>query len=204
MTVVHLHGALGKTYGRRLVLGIETPGEAVRCLSANFPGFTRDIANGSWRVVIGSKTVQGGITLDPEMIPNFRIGKSELHIVPVLQGAKSAQARGATKAVLGIALIGLSFGFAAAPLMTTTIAPSLFGAMTFGNAAGMIGMSLALSGLSTLLAPEKKTDEDAKSYISSGPTSIAREGVIVPIVYGKTRVGGLMVSGGVRIDDTQV
>ena len=97
--------------------------------------------------------------------------------------------------------MGISFGFAGVGFLGNAIAPSIFGATTFGNAIGMIGFSMALGGLSTLLAPEDKTKDDKENYLSSGPRSTTREGSIVPIPYGRVMVGGALISGGIHIED---
>ncbi len=201
MRAVHLHGSLGEKYGHRFDLQIETAAEAIRALSANFPGFERDIIEGSWHVVRG-KDPDSGFDLGEQEIVEFRLGSGDLHIVPYVEGAKN---RGALKVVLGVALIGLSFGFAAA--LATPISSALFGATTWGNAIGAIGFSLAIAGVSSLISPsdtDENSDEDKRSFVSSGPGNTEREGAIVPIVYGEVITGGVLISGGIDIEQIGV
>lgn len=194
MREIILHGSLAKKYGKSFMMEVETAAEAVRALTANFKGFDREILEGAWHVVRG-KTIKGGLSLGEEEIVGLRLGKAPLHILPYVAGSKNG---GVLKLVLGIALIGISFGFAA--VLGGAIMPALLGATTWGSAIGSIGLSLALSGVSTLLTPEAKPVKEEKgSYTSSGPRSTNREGSIIPVVYGEVITGGVLVSGGIDI-----
>jgi predicted phage tail protein len=72
-----------------------------------------------------------------------------------------------------------------------------------------IGISLALGGVAQLLTPTPKVpqgadkqDDPRKSYSFSGIQNTSRQGVPVPIVYGETLVGSVVISAG--IDTVQV
>ncbi len=104
-------------------------------------------------------------------------GQQEIKIVPVITGAGAA-----ARILAGVAIIGLSFG---------------------------IGASLVLGGVAQLLTPVpkiptgKNSDKDPrKSYSFSGIQQTSRQGVPVPIVYGETLVGSIVISAG--IDTVQV
>jgi predicted phage tail protein len=192
MRKIHLHGALAK-HGEVLELDVQTAGEAVVAIAANFPDFLEDLRVGSWVVMRGDPDT--GICLDEEMIPHLRLGEADLHIMPEVMGAKRG---GILKAVLGVALIAVSFGsaaFLAAPISTT-----LLGATTWGNAIGQLGLAMTLAGVATMLAPETEStgEEDSnKSYTLSGPQSTMGQGHGIQIVYGGPVItGGMMISGG--------
>lgn len=89
------------------------------------------------------------------------------------------------------------------------------GAIGYGTAVGIInagigiGASLVLGGVAQLLTPVpkiptgKNSDKDPrKSYSFSGVQNTSRQGVPVPIVYGETLVGSVVISAG--IDTVQV
>jgi predicted phage tail protein len=74
-----------------------------------------------------------------------------------------------------------------------------------------VGASLVLGGVAQLLTPVPKvpqgaasnTDQDPrKSYSFSGIQQTSRQGVPVPVVYGETLVGSVVISAGV--DTVQV
>jgi predicted phage tail protein len=193
MRDIYLHGALGETYGEHFRLDVSTAAEAVRALCANFPRFAGDLQIGEWHVVRGAD-LHSGVSLEPEEVATFRLGRGDLHIVPALSGAKNG---GVLKVIAGIALIGISFGFAgalAAPISTT-----LMGGVTWGNAIGMLGLSLALSGVSQLLAPEQP-DEGEKSNLMSGSAESGREGTGMPLIYGEVITGGIIASTALDVD----
>jgi len=106
---------------------------------------------------------------------------------------------GATgRIIAGIALIALS-------LFVPLVA---FGIALNGVVLG-IGASLVLGGVAQLLTPTPKVptgpdtqNDPRKSYSFSGIQNTSRQGVPVPIVYGETIVGSVVISAG--IDTVQV
>lgn len=192
MRNVYLHGSLGKKYGRKFELNVDTAGEAVRALCMNFPEMTADLKSGSWRVVRG-KTPSTGFALNEEGIASLRLGRADLHIQPVMAGAKN---NGALKAIIGVALIAVSFGSAA--FLSNAIAPKLLGATTWGNAFGQVGLALAVSGVSQLLTSQNDNDANKNegSFIMSGPEASAQQGAAIPLVYGEVITETILISGG--------
>jgi len=74
---------------------------------------------------------------------------------------------------------------------------------------GTLGATLILGGVSQLLSPlptlptgQDTQSDPRKSYSFSGIQQVSRQGVPVPIVYGETIVGSVVVSAGV--DTVQV
>lgn len=187
---VHLHGALGNEFGRKYSFDVETVGEVVAALRANFPKFTAAIRDGFYKVILG-KTKAQGLTLREDQMGRVKLAGRPVHIVPVVGGRKRG---GLGEIVSGIALIGLSMlGPAAmmgAPLMGTTTG-ALFGQM---------GLAMALTGVASMLAPEQEAGDDQKSYAMTGPQSNMREGHILPICYGELVTGGSLISGGIEIN----
>lgn len=196
MRDIYLHGALGREFGDHFRLDVETAAEAVRALSTNFPAFVNKIQSGEWHLVRGA-TVKNGMSLDETDVATFKLGQGALHIMPATAGSKKG---GALKLIAGIALIGISFGFAgalAAPIMGASI-----GGATWGSAIGMLGLSLALTGVSQLLAPEQE-DEGEKSNLLSGSSASAVQGTGVPLIYGEVITGGIIASTSLDVDQLQ-
>lgn len=204
MRTVHLYGRL-KKYAKSIDLDVATAGEAVRALAVNFPGILDDIKDGSWRIVRGHK--DKGMDLGEEDIAMMKLGNADLHFIPAVAGRKSGRSSGALKAVLGVALIAVSFG--TAPFLGTAIMGGALGGATWGSALGMVGLSLALTGISSMLVPESVTQgqgqgDERNSFIMSGPTGAVGQGNPVPLVYGgPIIVGSVMISGGIDIDQLQ-
>ncbi|SCW95673.1 tail assembly protein [Ancylobacter rudongensis] len=197
MRKVHLHGSLGKTYGRTFELEVATAGEAIRALSVNFPGFLQTIRDGAWHIVRG-KSVDKGFDLGEAEIGTFRLGKGDLHIVPVVAGSKRS---GMLKIVLGVAVAGAAFFLApAAGGLSAAIGPGMLSGITYGNMA-MFGAALALAGASSLLSPEEKDNgDDSGSFTFTGPGNAYAQGSPVPLVYGEVITGGVMISGGMDVE----
>lgn len=195
MRKIHLYGDLAK-HGDVFDLDVMTAGEAVMALCTIMPPIMEDLRKGSWILMAGDR--ETGLCLEEEAISSMLLGSNDLHIMPEIMGAKSG--RGALKAVLGVALIAVSFGSAA--FLSAPISASLMAGTTWGNVIGQLGLTMALSGVSTMLAGETETDssDENKSYTLSGPVSQIAQGVPVQIIYGEVITGGMMISGGIDAD----
>jgi len=117
-----------------------------------------------------------------------------ISIVPVVAGA-GALGRILIGALLiagafftGGATIGL-LGLAAPVAVSTVLAG--------------VGISLVLGGVAQLLTPTPKISQDEgdprKSFSFSGIQNTSRAGVPVPVVYGETLVGSVVISAGIDI-----
>jgi predicted phage tail protein len=198
---IYLHGQLGEKYGKVFQLDVTSAGETIRALSANFPDFRKDVIEGAWHFVRG-EDIDTGFSLDAEQVASFRLGKGDLHIVPYIAGSKRG---GLLKVVLGVALFGLGIwmGFATPIFAGAAASGGALGGITYGNLA-MLGASLALAGVSQLMAPEAKSESDEGSFAFSGPGSAYEQGSPVPLVYGFGVItGSVLVSGGIDVEQLQ-
>jgi len=138
-------------------------------------------------------------------------GAAPISFVPVVGGAGG----GVGKILIGIALIAgaILLGPAAGGFLGLGLGLSGAGMGIIGGAAatifGMIGAHLVLGGVAQLLTPTPKVptgpntqNDPRKSYSFSGIQNTSRQGVPVPIVYGETIVGSIVISAG--IDTVQV
>ena len=200
---IKLYGRLAKFVGQRVFeADVASAAEAVRFLLVNFPQLEKHMADQHYRVSVGKYD----LTLDELHDP---AGQQEIKIVPVLAGAGG----GAGRIIAGVALIALSV-FALPAILGSAVWAGTIG---YGTAVGIInagigiGASLVLGGVAQLLTPTPKinapgTSQDnndpRKSYSFSGIQQTSRQGVPVPIVYGETLVGSVVISAG--IDTVQV
>lgn len=194
MMTILLYGALGRQFGKIHRFAVRSPGEAIRALSVNFPGFRRALIDGgAYRVLRGGRAALG---VDDLRAPQS--ARESLRIVPVVQGA-----RGLGQLILGAALfmaIGpvgefMAFEMEAGAAMTSFI--------TGGMKA--IGVSLMLSGVSSMLFSPVKTQsterpENQPSYAFDGPVNTSTQGNPVPVCYGRAVVGSQVISAGLSVD----
>lgn len=208
MRNVYLYGHLKTAYGPKFRLSVKTPGEAIRLLNANFPGFERRLREGWYELVTGPKR-RGGDYLGLDQI-EMGLGQHDFHLVPVVAGSKSGG--GVIKAVLGVALVGAAIFFSggtlAAPL--AGMGASAFGvgglSVTWGNIAGL-GLMAAAAGISSMISPKTKATTGTKSEDSfslSGPTNIDAQGYPCPLVIGEVITGGIPVSSGYDVEDIAI
>jgi predicted phage tail protein len=201
---IKLYGKLAKFIGHRVLeADVATAAEAVRFLLANWPELEAHMSDQHYRVSVGTYDLMAEELHDPA-------GAAPISFVPVVIGAGG----GFGKILIGIALIAASFLLPGAGAFGTF---SIFGqaAVAGGFATGiattlsLVGASLILGGVAQLLTPTPKIsqgsdsqDDPRKSYSFSGIQNTSRQGVPVPIVYGETLVGSVVISAG--IDTVQV
>jgi predicted phage tail protein len=187
---IKLYGKLAKFIGHRVLeADVATAAEAVRFLLANWPDLEAHMSDQHYRVSVGTYDI------DLEEL-HHPAGAAPISFVPVVTGA------GAVGRILaGVALIALSF-----LIIPLGIAAAGAGIAT---AVGLAGASLLLGGIAQLLTPTPKVtqgadgqDDPRKSYSFSGIQNTSRAGTPVPIVYGETLVGSVVISAG--IDTVQV
>jgi predicted phage tail protein len=228
---VKLYGALAKFVGqRRFLAEINSAGEAVRMLLANFPGLERHMADQHYKVIVDN------YESDLEQI-HFPVSQT-VKIVPVLGGAGG----GTGKILAGVALVAFAIATAGAGSGFLGLGAGLTGTAATGPLAagfavqsgfvlgaaastliGSIGVALVLGGVSQLISPtpqmgtigplggvggtgRRQTSTEGtefdpqESYSFSGIQNTSKQGVPVPVVYGETVVGSVVISAGIDVD----
>ena len=202
---IKLYGPLAKFIGKRVLKAdIASAAEAVRFLVANFPAVEQHMADQHYRVSVGDYD----LTLDELHHP---AGQQDIKIIPVIGGAG-----GSTGQILaGIGLVAAAFLIGPAAGGFLGIGAGLGGAGaglvggTFATAIGAVGASLILGGVSQLLSPvpvaaqgTNSNTDPRKTYSFSGIQQTSRQGTPVPVCYGLTLTGSVVISAG--IDTVQV
>ena len=193
---IKLYGKLAKFIGHRVLeADVATAAEAVRFLLANWPEAEAHMNDQHYRVSIGTYDLIAEELHHPA-------GAAPISFVPAVAGA------GATgRIIAGIALIALSFGIASLAA-GAALAGSLSGfalqAVAYATQAGLLaGIGLVIGGVAQLLTPTPKISKDEgdprKSFSFSGIQNVSRAGVPVPVVYGETLVGSVVISAGIDI-----
>jgi predicted phage tail protein len=186
MLVVYLYGHLAKAYGKRHVLDVKSPAEAIRAFSANYKDFKqRVIDGGGYRVLARKEDRADDIHLTTS---------KSIKIIPTVQGSG-----GLGKIILGAALIAASF------YLPGTTYFSAYSAASYSASAiaSSVGFSLMLGGVSQLLfsppslsSGESEQPENKPSYNFNGAVNTSGQGNPVALAYGRIRVGSQLVSAG--------
>lgn len=176
---IKLYGKLAKFIGHRVLeADVATAAEAVRFLVANWPEVERHMSDQHYRVSIGTYDI------DLEEL-HHPAGAAPISFVPVVAGAGAVG-----RIIAGIALVAIGL-----------FVPGI-GALGVQILVG-VGASLILGGVAQLLTPTPTTSTDEgdprKSFSFSGIQNTNRAGVPVPVVYGETLVGSVVISAGIDI-----
>ena len=201
MKVVKVYGALRELLGKtRFEFVADTPAQAMRALLVNFPQLEQWLIdsekNGvAYRVTVGKQKIHN------DDVSGMFLPWSEqdvFSITPVLTGAGRG---GFGSILLGVGLIAASiFIPGATPVLGTT-----FGKISLS--VGLFGGSLLLGGIAQLISPVPKPPKEATKLESNSFSAIqqtVRQGVPVPIAYGRVFVGSAVVSAGLDVDQVNV
>ena len=212
MKVIKVYGALRELLGQtRFEFVADTPAQAMRALLVNFPQLEQWLIdsekNGvSYRVTVGKQKIY------EQDVSKMLLPWSErevFSIAPVLTGA----GRGVGAFLLGAALVGVAIfnpyvGFSVAQGGFAVMGSAAVAAGGAGlvAAAGTIGIGLMLTGVAQMLSPvprppgaaETPTQLESNSF--SGIVNTTRQGVAVPIAYGRVFVGSAVISAGLDVD----
>jgi predicted phage tail protein len=183
---IKLYGKLAKFIGHRVLeADVATAAEAVRFLLANWPEAEAHMNDQHYRVSIGTYDI------DLEEL-HHPAGAAPISFVPVVAGAGAV-----ARILIGVALIAASIFIPG----STAIFATTFGKISLG--VGLFGASLVLGGIAQLLTPTPKISQDEgdprKSFSFSGIQNTNRAGVPVPVIYGETLVGSVVISAGIDI-----
>ena len=194
LKTIKVYGSLAKFLGQKVFrAAVSTPVEAMSFLRANFQGLAAHMADYDYKVLVGTLELQAGS--NPEQL-GYPAGRDEaISIVPVIGGAGG---QGTGSILAGIALVAISIAVPAATFGLT----SMLGV-------GLAGGSLILGGVAQMLTPvpeipsgEGSLGDPASNPLSfSGIQNVSRQGVAVPVVYGETLVGSVVISAGINTQD---
>jgi predicted phage tail protein len=192
LRAIKVYGSLAKFLGARSFMAdVKSPAEAVRFLIANFPGIEAHMNERHYKVSVGRFELEAGLQPDQLLLPAAK--DETIRITPVVAGAGAVG-----RIIAGVALIAVGL-----------FVPGI-GALGVQILVG-VGASLVLGGVAQLLTPTPtmqqgtdSQDDPRKSYSFSGIQNVSRQGVPVPIVYGETIVGSVVISAGINTEEVPV
>lgn len=202
---VYIEGEMGELFGKQHYMNAPTVRDVFKLMQANHPNFRKYILDCHEKGV-GFAIEAAGDELEQAEELLLPLHEGDIIITPVPEGSGG----GFKKILLAIAVITFAFmapGIGATLSQATSLSAVSGGAITATGTAlsgGLIaaggfaqlalfglGVSLALSGLMEMMAPDPSTDSDQEeSYLFNGKQQNIIEGDPVPVLYGKLRVPG--------------
>lgn len=177
---VAFYGVMRRRFGKGRWLAVGSVAEVSRALNATMPGWREFCLKHNFKIVVGGAPIGEANLLDP-------VGRSEvIKLVPVVAGSKDEMWQ----------MVGGAVLYAAG----TYISAYYPGAGAFLQ---NMGVAMMLGGVAQMLAdvPAGQFGADSANDIEtfgfSSPTLTTGQGGVVPIGYGRVRVGGHVISAGV-------
>jgi predicted phage tail protein len=214
MKVVKVYGPLRKYLGQcRFEFVADTPAQAMKALCVNFPGLAqwlldREAEGMAFRVTRGRDKITNEA---PEGLVLPWSEREVFSIAPVIVGAGRTVGTilaGIVLVAVGIFTGGVGFGFSG--FFATAGATASFGA-GLAAAAGNIGLFLLVGGVAQLISPTPslgfnsgKEAARLESFTFSGIVNTSKQGMAVPICYGRAFVGSAVISSGLDVDQVAV
>jgi len=200
MTNVYLYGELQNKFGEEFKFNINSAKEALLAINANKKGFLDEIKKLAMKGVHYRIVIDDEVVLHPKEV-EIQKAPNEIHILPIVWGAgKNGMAIGMI--VVGALLVAATGGFGAA--IAGKFAGGALAAggslATLGTTLGMIGASIAVQGVMSLLTPKPKADFNqevqagGKSYLFGNKPANASQGQAVPVGYGRLKIGSSQIS----------
>ena len=216
MAKVFLYGSLGREFGEKWDFSIETPKEALKALEANTGKFykylfEKEQEGVKYNVVVNDRGMSNAEELAIGLPKN-----SEIHIAPEMEGSGVFRDLGNNDAFkygmygLGAGqLLGWAAGWMEGGMLDV-------GGDVWWNPVNItqglsdisheVGMALVIQGLIEAVigepdSPDKEDDTSAykstSSFIFSKPANNMIQGAVVPVGYGRLRVGSSVISSSI-------
>ncbi len=176
MTTIRIEGWLGEILGREWNLKVKNFVELFSALENNthkFRSFLLKNRGNSFAIFVDGELVDNKNFL----FTNIR-GK-HVDILPVLGGATTAIASSIAKAVMGEAAKG--FAFEAAVFILDTVISAVIS----------MGISILIA---KLMAPDDPQAVNTTSFLFGSAENVSSQGQVVPVGYGRMRVGSKVIS----------
>lgn len=195
LTKVYLEGAMGRNFGREWKLDISTPIEALQLINANIPRFGQWIRDNLQRYencMVICKYADGRIeALDNQALLMQR-KPAEIHFTPLIAGSGKVFQWIAAAAMVVIGVILCCIG------------------QTYGAAFTNAGISFIVGGAGMLVSAvitaimgktrSNNSDSDTSFYFN-GAENTTQQGVPVPLVFGRCKVGSAVISSSIVAND---
>ena len=168
---VHLVGAFAGFHNGPIEVYAATPWDAVEAVVSQIRGFLPNASTGRKVIqLLGFNTIEALKSTTPEQ---------DLYLAPSLAFGKNG---GLTQTIIGTVLIVASF------FVPVGLRETLF----------YIGVSMVIGGVMQMLTPQPKLggrgEEEARSKYLGGIQNTTTIGTTIPLLYGRRRIGGHILS----------
>ena len=189
LKTIKLYGDLKEITGHsELDAHVNSVGDCIRFLLMNWPQLAAHMNERYYQVLTD------GTDIGEEEI-HYPVAK-EIKIVPVIMGAGGNAGK---KILIGAAIIGLAFATGGASLVAGSLVTTALGGIAVN-----VGVGLILTGVSDLLFPTPKPEENEQdprvSFQFGGTPNTSRAGTTHPVVYGEIFTGSTVISMNVTTD----
>jgi predicted phage tail protein len=183
-----LQGSAGEALGEEWSVNAPTVGEAFAIIRANKPKefldyFSKDDAQGEFSIKLA------GEALETAELALHNLGEGDIVVTPMPKGSKL---NAVEKIVVAIALMVYAYYSGD----YATAAEGMGTMSTMGSIAFSMGINMMMAGITELMMKEPSKDKDEEGAMFGGPANTVKNGVPVPLAYGKILVGGTPINFG--------
>ncbi len=188
MVVIHLYGILEQNAQRVIRLQADSFDQSMKGLMANFPKLRKVLSDMRVSVLVDGVMMQFEDCLRP-------LSAERIDIMPVVGGNGPAI----------FILAGAALTAGAATIAGMFAGTFLASAITAASVA-QFGLAMVIGGITQLLFKPPKPNigsrsEDKASYNFNGAVNVSQQGNVVPVGYGRLRVGSLVISANIQTWD---
>ena len=181
MTIVNIHGILGREYGNSFLLSLPNPKDVLEAIDCNRQGFLQRLVELQreglcYDMIINKKRITDGPDMDHMLNP------ATIDLVPAISGS-------------GLTSLFLSALF---PTALATGSTALAFAASLANFVLFAAISYALTPKPENEALEISSKASKSSLIFSNTANLASQGSPVPIGYGRLIVGSQVIQATIK------
>ena len=180
MTKVHLLGKAGKKFGKEFNLDVKHTKQLVRAIAVQRKGFLNFFFDEQKKGI--EYVIKKGEEFLMETDVELSLGNDDVYIMPVPQGSEIFS--DGFKRDLGTVLTIIG-----------TVLVFIPGWQGVGAALIIVGGYLMFDGILGLVQDDSPP-EDADAAVFGGPINVVKQGIPIPLLYGKLEVAGAPINYG--------
>lgn len=161
--------------------------------------YSNNILNSNCKYILTSNDINiNPVSLNNDTILSNFNGYDNLFLFPEVSGQTGIE----EAAIIAIAMAGIDAGLAAETAVTIAMVM-----VTVGEALVAVGLSMALGGIMQLLSPTTSFSSDPaqaqqkQSSLFNGAPLIREQGGSVPLWYGSSYIGGVLISSSISTSE---